>query len=87
VLTSLELDLGQLIKDPSFTLFEAVGALEVSGHKTWLLVPSKYFRSWIARWIVDTWNLERPWKTIMILVSLYFLKRLSVSLTSFSVTR
>jgi hypothetical protein len=25
-----ELDVGQLIKDPDFTLFESVGALEVS---------------------------------------------------------
>ena len=27
--TPLELDMGQLIKDPYFTLFESVGALEV----------------------------------------------------------
>jgi hypothetical protein len=30
VLTLPELELGQLIKDPHFTLFESVGALEVS---------------------------------------------------------
>lgn len=29
-ITHVELDIGQLVKDPYFTLFESVGALEVS---------------------------------------------------------
>jgi hypothetical protein len=36
VLIVAELDVGQLIKDPYFTLFESVGALEVSTEHTTL---------------------------------------------------
>jgi hypothetical protein len=54
-----ELDVGQLVKDPYLTLFESVGALEVSLKYSIHLSEIDFGRLWIRKWTVATWNLER----------------------------
>lgn len=51
----LELRQGQLVKDDFFTLFEAVGALEVNSKISKLLwfFANDPVRSWILKWTVD----------------------------------
>jgi hypothetical protein len=54
------LDVGQLVKDEYFTLFESIGAIEVcqcsiSVTDTMLI----HFRSWTPRWTAASCNLER----------------------------
>jgi len=73
----IELDLGQLIKDPFFTLFESVGALEVSlEYLTWLLLGAEAGRLWIERWIAATSSLERRWKMNLTSLKICSQKRL-----------
>jgi hypothetical protein len=72
-----ELEVGQLVKDPYFTLFESVGALEV--RRFWIYqedVMLSEDRSWTERWIVGIWNLAKLWKMNMTSAKLYFRRRL-----------
>lgn len=88
MLTIAELDVGQLIKDPYFTLFESVGALEV-GYTIPIELEclANTSRLWTARWTAATLNLERLCKMITISVKRCFRRRLLESLINFFVKR
>jgi hypothetical protein len=75
----VELDVGQLVKDPYFTLFEAVGALEVCFdeiHGIWFFGTDNTPRLWIRRWIVVILSQARLWRMNLTLLSHYSLKKL-----------
>jgi hypothetical protein len=55
------LEVGQLVKDEYFTLFESIGAIEVPSlpsHPTTTLLMN-YNRSWTPKWTAASYNLEK----------------------------
>lgn len=55
----IALPVGVLIKDETFTLFESVGALEVTCDDHDLRTQTDQNRSWIRRWTADASSLAK----------------------------
>jgi hypothetical protein len=59
---NIALDVGQLVKDEYFTLFESIGAIEVKS--PYLIHDHQAYvrRSWTRKWTAAFYKKERLWR-------------------------